>query len=326
MSHDSIVEAAVQAAARSGAQATVIVVGASNGVPAHTHDQYDDHYAAPRNTAPVPPPPAEVPVPAASSYTNDEVVSKLQAAEKQIQEMVKALAQRDQVISELQQAAEKGVAVMSQATPGDQPQQPTDVVSIDAYEIDCLGIGDESIVRKLKKSGYTTIGQVRQGFNNLKDLKLKGGQKTIIDIAERLLGKIPAATGAGGATQVQPAATAVAVADGVPEGHSDRAWLDRLGAVKAKERDMRDEVAKMEAIRKEHPDENQMPDEVYDSYQQHQHEYDMARSQVIALVWGLGLEAGPFKQGGNTATVDDCLRASGLAHLCDEPAPVPAAG
>jgi hypothetical protein len=239
-----------------------------------------------------------------------EVDQILAAAEGRVAELTAALTQRDARITQLENAVSQAAAEgHAQGAAG----QPTEVVSIDSYDIETLGIGDESNVRKLKKAGYTTIGQVRQGFANLKDLKLKGGQKAVIDIAERLMGKVPASTGTGPA----PAA-ATTQAEGTPEGHTDRSWLDRLGAVKAKERDVRDEEAKIAAIKAQYPDENNMPDAAYDQLLDKQREKDMAKAQVVALVWGLGLDKGPLSQGGS---VDDCLTAAGLTHLCEDPAP-----
>ena len=88
---------------------------------------------------------------------------------------------------------------------------------------------------------------------------------------------------------------------------------------------MRDEVSKIAVIHKQYPDETAMPDATYDALVDAQRERDMAKAQVVALVWGLGLDKDPLKEEGGG--VDDCLRAAGLVHLCDETnaAPVAAA-
>jgi len=82
---------------------------------------------------------------------------------------------------------------------------------------------------------------------------------------------------------------------------------------------MRDEAAKIATIRAQNPDEGSMPDGQYDKLLDHQREHDMAKAQVVALVWGLGLDKGALKDA--TGSVDDCLRAAGLTHLCEDPAP-----
>jgi len=301
MSHQSVVEAAVQAAAKAGTQATVIVLGGGgvNGappIPEHVSVEHEHYH---------------------HSQTDAETATKLLAAQAKVEELTGFLAQRDIALTELQAA----VLARGETPPevkgeeGAAPVQPTEVVSIDTYSIDDLGIGDAANVKKLKKAGYTTIGHLRGGFANLKELKLKGGQKAVIDIAERLMGKSPASSGA--------ASVASTPADdyGSPAGHEDRPWMDRLGATKAKERDMRAAAAKMVQVRAENPDEDAMPDDAYDALAKATAEFDTAKCQVVALVWGLGLDKSHLGGEAMTGSIDDCLRASNLPHLCDEPSP-----
>jgi len=285
MSHQQVVEAAVQAAASQGIEATIIVMGGRNGVaPAAVPDTYQH------------------------SMTDSEVGSKLQAAEKHIALLTEELAKRDQTITEMASVPPVVVAAPAGA------EQPTDTVSIDAYDIEVLGLPEE-IVKKVRKL-YPTIGPLREAAatGKLGPLKLKGGQKAIIDIQERLLGRVPPERiPAGAPTAIE------GVAEGVPAGHTDRSWLDRLGAVKAKERDMQEGAAKLAAVKAQYPVETEMPDAEYDKLLDARHEFDIAKSQVVALVWALGLDKEHLR--GDTGSVDACLTAAGLSHLTDNPQP-----
>jgi hypothetical protein len=293
MSHQQVVEAAVQAAAKQGVEATVIVLGGGNGTaPAHVTVEHE-HYQ--------------------HSMTDSEVGAKLAQAEQHIAALTEQLTQRDQTISEMQQSVvtlDSGGGIVRQGQ-----EQPTETVSIDAYDIKVLGISEdrEKKVRKL----YPTIGALREAATTgkLKELKLPGGQKAIIDIQERLLGKVPSERIPGAA----PAAAGGNVAEGVPAGHTDRPWLDRLGAVKAKERDMQEWAAKLAAIKQAHPVETEMPDAEYDKLLDARHEHDIAKSQVVALVWGLGLDKEHLR--GEAGNVDACLAGANLSHLTDTPQP-----
>jgi len=306
MSHENVIAAAVQAAVSQGVEATIIVLGGSAAPPAQIPEHITvehEHYQ--------------------HSATSGEVAGKVGAYEKRIEELILTLAQRDAHISALQQEADQREAAPATTLSAEAitPAQPEGGVSIDTYSIDVLGIPEE-IAAKVRKV-YTTIGDLRAAVISgaLKEMKLKGGQKAIIDIQERLLGRVPPERIAG-ATPVAgggAAATGGGVAEGVPEGHSDRPWLDRLGAVKAKEQDMKDWAAKMGALRAEYPDETAMPDASYDELMKSIKEHDVAKSQVVALVWGLGLDKEHLR--GDDGCVDACLRDAGLTHLAAEPTP-----
>lgn len=298
MSHQQVVEAAVNAAARQGIGATVIVLGAEgNGV------------AVPYQAASAP---------LQHSMTDSELGAKLQAAEQHIAALTEQLTQRDTTITQLQNAVSGAASAgAAQGAAEATAAQPADTVSIDAYGIDVLGI-PEDVAKKVRKV-YATIGALREAATSgaLKEMKLKGGQKAIIDIQERLLGRVPPeripasappGTGGGGG-----------VAEGVPAGHTDRPWLDRLGAVKAKERDMQEGAAKLAGIRQQFPVETEMPDTEYDKLLDARHEFDISKSQVVALVWGLGLDKEHLR--GDAGSVDACLTAAGLSHLTDTPQP-----
>lgn len=296
MSHQQVVEAAVNAAASRGVETTVIVLGGGNGMAPSMAAQ--DHAMA------------GVPLP---SYTDSEVASKLMAAEKALAELTAQLSQRDQTITQLQQSAAAQV-------PTGASEQPTETVSIDAYGIEVLGI-PEDIASKVSKV-YATVGALREAASSgkLKEMKLKGGQKAVIDIQERLLGRVPP-------ERIPASAAPAAAATGdsaTPAGHSDRPWMDRLGAVKAKERDMAEWAAKLAALRQQFPVETEMPDEEYDKLLDARHEHDIAKSQVVALVWGLGLDKEHLR--GDNGSVDACLVAAGLTHLTDNPQPRVAPG
>jgi len=297
--HQQIVEAAVNAAARQGIGATVIVLGGGgNGtapapIPEHITVEHE-HYQ--------------------HSMTDSEVGSKLMAAEKHIALLTEHLAKRDQTITEFQQTVEQ-MRAAPQPSSSPAGEQPAETVSIDAYGIDVLGLSAD-ISKKVCKV-YANIGALREAATagKLKDLKLPGGQKAIIDIQERLLGRVPPERIPASA----PTSAAGGVAEGVPAGHTDRPWLDRLGAVKAKERDMQEWAAKLVAIKAAHPVETEMPDEEYDKLLDARHEHDIAKSQVVALVWGLGLEKEHLR--GDGGSVDACLTKAGLTHLTDSPEP-----
>ena len=246
------------------------------------------------------------------SMTDSEVGSKLIAAEKHIALLTEQLMKRDQTITEFQQTVQQMRAASSSPAGG---EQPVETVSIDAYGIDVLGLPAD-ISKKVCKV-YANIGALREAATagKLKDLKLPGGQKAIIDIQERLLGRVPPERIPAGA----PTSAAGGVAEGVPAGHADRPWLDRLGAVKAKERDMQEWAAKLAAVKAAHPVETEMPDEEYDKLLDARHEHDIAKSQVVALVWGLGLEKEHLR--GDGGSVDACLTKAGLTHLTDSPEP-----
>ena len=301
MSHDSIVAAAVAAAAAQGVETTVIVIGsggtAASQVPEHITVEHE-HYQ--------------------HSMTDTEVAGKLTAAINQIEALTTQLAQRDEVISGLQQATENAITVAKAAVAAGGPEQPTDTVSIDSFSIDVLGIADD-VAKKIRKI-YPTVGALRDAATTgkLADLKLKGGQKAIIDVHERLLGLVPPERIPA---QAPAPTTAAAAADGVPSGHADRPWLDRLGAVKAKERDMQEWATKIAAARQAYPVETDMPDAEYDKLVDARHEHDIAKSQVVALVWGLGLDKEGLRTDGDGGSVDACLIASGLSHLTDAPQP-----
>ena len=304
MSHQSVVEAAVQAAARQGIEATIIVLGTNGSAPTTAVPEYitveHEHY---------------------HSATEGEAGEKLAAMERHIAMLTEALTSRDETITEMRAAIEGlRAAPPLPTTDGAQAQptveQPAETVSIDSYAIDVLGIPEE-IAKKVRKV-YTNIGALREAAatGKLGDLKLKGGQKAIIDIQERLLGRVPSERIPASAPA---ASTGGGTTEGVPAGHSDRPWLDRLGALKAKERDMAEWAGKLAAIQAEHPDETNMPDAAYDALMDARHEHDIAKSQVVALVWGLGLDKEHLR--GDGGNVDACLAGAGLSHLTDNPQP-----
>lgn len=355
-----VVEAAIKAAAGQGMQGAVILFG-QNGVhvPAPSGAAASDQEV----TA------LRVQLEAASSALHQERVHhgaaadelnrlrqqlgagpspESQAMQARIAELEQALAQRAAApaddaaarIAELESKLAEATA-RAEAAPAGAAAQPGEVQSFDSFGIEHLGL--DPACEKLVRKHYETIGALRKDFETLTteeatkewSSRTKLKKDYLVSIGVALLGKAPSAAPRGGAAAGARPTTGGGAPD-VPEGHSDRTWMERLQAARAREARMRELSATIKSLREkakaQHPeawtqDEGEvapslklgkLPPEVRDEIQMQEQTHGVLRGQMIAVCWAANIK--PPQEDGDITTIDQALIAAGLGHLVEKAA------
>jgi hypothetical protein len=205
-----------------------------------------------------------------------------------------------------------------------------------------LGL-DEKVLKVLRKLDITTVGGLCDAYR-ADDKPLTGAKLTkdqLIDIGERLLGRVPPAAVA---RAIQGDAAPASAGSGAPAEHIDRSWPDRIGAARRKEEKFVGAKARAETHRgellKRWPAcigldaEGQeavkspkgMTAKDIEAFEDLRHHYtvesgvaEVLLSQVQALLWGCGLTY----DDNDASAVDGSLKRAGLVHLMAA-APAPA--
>ena|GEM_PF-6584805 len=347
-----LIDAAVNAASRSGVQAAVVLIGDGNGaVPegvdeelhnkleameqalAHEREQVAQLKAIASAAAQGAIPQAPDPAVAANVGALQQQLAEARAEAKQTQE---ALEQTQEALKEALKAAQTSAA--PQATGG--AEQPADVQPFDSYGLEHLGL--DSKCEKLVRKHYETIGALREAFAALdteekaqewaKMVRLKKDWVAAVGIA--LLRNYPSSS--SGQPAAAPAAGTGGGAKDVPEGHQDQGWMERVNAARSKEARLTEVEATITKLREEaaaaHPDAmtqadgeaaptlklDALPPEVRNQILHQEGTYNVVRGQLIACMWCSNLQ--PPQKGSQVQTVDDSLKAAGLEKLASKPA------
>lgn len=305
-----LVEAAVQAAARAGVTAIIIDGHNGNGNGA----------SAPVAAALPPGAPADA-------------VARFNAATARVQELEGHLrnqsaslqaitGERDTYSARLREAEAKIRSAPAGATTGSPvPTAP----SLDGQPISILGLDEEEIAKKVLKKGYDTVGKLRVALLEGKlASEVKLSKDRIIATWEALAGKVPPATllpGGGGVPVGTPPSATAAV--GLPAGHVDRPWPERIAAARKKQgqRDvLMADVARLEAELATCTDQTRRA-AIDAEVKGKNSTLDTIRGQVFCLLWSGGLYSNPNTAPKNPrdVNVDAALKDAGLVHLMETP-------
>jgi len=319
-----LIDAAVQAASRQGVQAAVVLLGPEGNGAVDTPQRA----VAPAAAGP------EV------MQERDALrarVEQLQDALEQAQQAAQAVGTGDQgaalaqaqsqvaTLTEQLQAAQQEIEQIKAAGPaqtGGEGEQATTVEAFDSYGIEHLGLDDKE-EKALRKVGFETIGAVRETYlaGELKE-KTKLTKDGMISVGIHLLGKAPSASHAQTATAPAAANANAGAAADVPEQHSDRAWMDRFNAARAKENRMQEVQKTLTSLRNEalqqHPGAKmgdngevnmaKLPPEMADRIRTEENTCNVVRGQMIAMLWACNLPA-------DKGSVDGALEAAQLQGL-----------
>jgi hypothetical protein len=228
------------------------------------------------------------------------------------EELQKLRAQVQSLTAELQTAREQVPAAAGEA-----PEQPTGLGgAMDDASIDVLGIEDDKLVRKLARLGYDTISKLRDALmsGSLAEAKIK--KDWLIDVGMALAGAAPSHAPAAG---VAAAPVAVGGAPDVPEGHQDRAWLERLAVAKQKQ-DALDELnttlaakqAEVEAISKKN---QEVPEELDEDIITLEESIETTKAHLVSLRWCMNLNPDVEK------SLDEALQEANLGPWMGTPQP-----
>jgi hypothetical protein len=305
-----VVDAAVSAAGRSGLRATVIVLEANGPTLGHAESTV---------------------VGATTPVRDDSELIVLRGQHDQLARLRDQIAsERDQIkgdrdglsarVRELearlaQAAATNGAQTSAPAVGDGKMAQPTAVAAFEATAVSLLNL-DEKVLKLCEKQGWATVGHLRDALLTGKLKEHKVADKVIVGVAERLLGRVDRLEG-----QAVIAAKPAAGDSGVPVGHVDRPWLERLEACRRKEqkrRDLLSSIAKLEAeIAAPHPpDEQAMLQKKRDAEKS---VLSVTNAQVIAMLFSMGLNHNLQEVDG----LDGALKQAGLVQFMQTPpAPV----
>lgn len=269
-------------------------------------------------TAPVPPPsPWEEPVdPAEQVAQENEELTQLRA---QVQHLTTQLAEADQALAAARAATEEGGAPVPPAAPqgADSPPQ------VD-HGIEHLGFADEKLERKLMRLGFDTIGKLADAFARGEDGPLWNDGKPVLkkDWMIEVGMKVIAGQGPSRGAGAIPAATAGVSAGGaidVPEGHTDRPWLERLAAARTKQADLDSARERMADKQQEIDDieqaEEEVSEDLWEAFYAAEADVERVRAQLIATRWCLGLDPDP------ALSLDEALERANLGPWMSDPQP-----
>lgn len=313
-----LVDAAIASAARSGVQAAVILIG--NGVEnARQVERFGE----------VPPPPGD----------DGAVDDRLR----------QAIGQRDKALADhaamRQTVAELNGKLHAQQTQEPAAEQPVAVAEYEDCSLEMIQITDKSATL-CRKKGIDTVGKLRSAFMGGELTTWKLPRADIISVAEQLLGRVPAGRGLKAPSAAAPTegGTETASASGVPTGHEDRAWLERLKVARVKEAKgdrIKAVLVKQEAQIREllavtcnesysHPAfidaligqlvaHNSLPPEtvkLVSEFVAARGHRGTAYAQATSLIWAMGFDPKAADR------IDPALKVAGLVHLM-ESAPEP---
>ncbi len=199
--------------------------------------------------------------------------------------------------------------------------------------LDVLGL-EPAILKKVQKLTINSVGALHDAFKEgriyAKTTEKPDGKFTkdeCIDIAVRLMGKVPPAHGApaGTAPQVAPAAP---VTGGPPPGMSDLTWEDRLRRCRKKDAEhIPDAEKKLNAAREAlnvlskqapTPDSAEKLNAAREAVREAEKNVELLNKQLLAmLVVACGFDPGKaqeaFKRAQPPHIVDECLKLHGVA-------------
>lgn len=330
-----LVEAAVEAAARSGVRASVIVIDAKNGSDQAVQESHElqelrdlTHQLQAKLLA-TEGELADVKVKSdprfllakdariaelnaqlkETSKTAAEAVRRASEVEKAMQEAADkpATAEDAEAQEELQRAVSRIAELESLLQSRDAvcPDEGSTTVqpitdNVDSQGVDILGL-EKKHARKFIKLGWKTVGELRTAFL-AGEVKAKAGLKKddVITVGEKLI---------NAAVSLSPSKLAVEVKSDVPDGIKPPTWTQVLSAAKRK----RDEVAlcqaEMDKLQSEITGcEDSLSGSLNARLDEVKLQRDVYHAQVLAFAWMLGLD---HKAG----DLDSALTNAGLAEL-----------
>jgi hypothetical protein len=315
-----VVEAAVQAAGRSGLRATVILLEGGKPVLGHAESSVggsNGHVNGPDEGALN----ALKSQHDALARQRDSIASERDALNARVRELEASLAKAH--ADAAAQSAAAGVTNAQTSAPAD-GKQPSAMAAFEEAPIALLNL-DEKVLKVCEKQGWDTVGKLRAAMLDGKLKEAKVADKAIVGVAERLLGRVERVDG-----QPKNGATAPASAAGgdpsLPVGHVDKPWKDRLDAARRKDTNRKQGQASVAALEAElaqkFPTAPNPPTEDYNALMK---KLQSARSvlavtngQVIAMLFCLGLNH-DLKE---VVDLDGALKQAGLVHLMEtQPAP-----
>jgi hypothetical protein len=283
-------------------QVTCIVINGANGNHAHI-EQPDEH-------AP-PPPPWDAPEQAAA---DNEELAQLRA---QVQQLTAQLATADQALADA-----VAIAQAPPAPPEAAPPQGDDNPIRAEQGIEMLGLSDPKLERKLIRMGYDTISKLAEVYGQGQDgaLWVDGSPKLKKDWLIEIGLKVVAGQGPTRvAAPVAVGGPAGDIAPGVPEGHADRPWPERLAAARGKQATL---IATEERVREKQAaidtleaDDAEVPEELLDELIDAETDVKVTRAQLVATRWCMGLDPDPG------ITLDAALERANLGPWMENPQP-----
>jgi hypothetical protein len=285
------VEAAVAAAGRTGIQAAIVIVGGPIPGNGHTHGGAVEDRAAID----------------AIARQRDDAAGALHTAQAEI---VRLRAQ-------LSAAPPATVSAGVMALPA--PQNTTTVADFYAEPRSILGLAERA-EKIAAKAGWETVGQVAAAVQAGEFATARLPKGEIGAVYAAVLGKLPASAGLSGTPSASPSAPSNGTAAaGVPAGHVDRSWPERLKAARTKEQKAAEAAARVAQLKAEmaqkfaggRPADAAQAQE-YDQFVQNivasERIQAITGAQVSALIFALGLNA-------EKRAVNPALEEAGLIHL-----------
>jgi len=334
MKYQAQVEHAIRAAQRAGVPATLIVLGTDDGVELDVPDDLveDQAYAEGAVAKAADEQSSEKHVDPEPLWNEiEDLKKKLIASEKRANEAASnAVPPDNQVlqhrIAELEGelAATKDMAAQAPPT-GDKDQviDMAPLASFDEYPVANLGLTQKT-QKGVDRCGCKTVADVRVAFleGKLQSKEKDGGKlpkDSVIEVADKLLGRAPSIDGviATTPTDAVPAA-------GLPAGHEDRPWTERLQAAFRKEiraGEVRQAITQLTTeitrLRGQQitPEVEQQLASAQAELQKQEKRLAMFDGQVVASLWSCNLPHDLKTH----RTVNNALRAAGLPHLMNEP-------
>lgn len=333
---EHLVKAAVEAAARAGAEASVIIIGGGGGgdtAASETNGSHAELVVAKQRVGELMAERADIlkQLQMLQSVTPEgDGGAALQAAQARVAELEAKLTeqpmQQDALarIAELEQALAAAQAEKQSVGPGDTEKQGGDAgdTMLAAFINEPLKVlgAEDKVEKGLDKAGCKTIGDVRTRYLGdaealKKDARLN--KDDMISIGILLAGKAPSMSHAPAAPATPPAAPAVSDAP-----VDDRPWEARLDAARSKEARLETTNQKLAELRakatKEHPDAVDPDGKVNvdkllaanptlaNELRNEENTYNVVRGQLIAMLWSCNLPV-------NEPTIDAALAAKGVA-------------
>jgi len=270
-------------------QVIMLTHGNGNGHTVPDDDEYDEPVASPTTMTAPPPPWAE----------GD--AAELQQLRSQVQSLTAQLQAQPTTVAQV---------------PAEQPTGLNG--SLEEHSIDVLGFEDEKLANKLTRMGYDTVGKVRAALlgGTLAEAKIK--KDWLVEVGMRLAGAAPSGGGGGGGA-VGPALAPSAGGGDVPEGHTDRPWLERLAVAKQKQTtldqlqsDLADKQKQVESFNKKRQD---VPESLDEDIINLEESIGITNAHLASLRWGMGLN--PDVE----ITLDAALDQANLGPWMDTPTP-----
>lgn len=276
----------------------VILLANGNGHAAPDDEDYEDPVAMTQAPAMTPPPP-----PWGEDAQGDE--TELQQLRAQVQSLTSQLAAA--------QAASPPTA--TEQVPAEQATGLNG--ALDDHNIDVLGIEDEKLENKLNRLGYDTVGKLRAALleGTLAEAKLK--KDWLIEVGMRLAGARP--SGGAGPAPAPAAATGGSAGD-VPDGHTDRPWLERLAVAKQKQATLdqlrADLATKQEEVESFNKKNQDIPEALDEDIINLEESIGITNAHLASLRWGMGLNPDT-----ENLTLDEALQEANLGPWMGQPQP-----